>query len=133
MDAELAFEQLPPRIELLQSLANDFARAVVTAKIEKSLFALENGGASGAVSVCSVGRQIDAVAAAGQTYFVRAGGVALRLCPNEGQTLEPTVSFRFAARACGGRRGACRWVTLAADTPKAFGATEGRGNHPRVH
>src|SRR5207244_12449844 len=107
MDAELAFEQLPPRIELLQSLANDFACAVVTTKIDKSLFALESGGASGAVSVWSVGRQIDAVVAAGQTYFERAGGVALRSCPNESQTLGPPIGFRLAGRACDGRLVSC--------------------------
>jgi hypothetical protein len=82
---------------LFQSLANDFARAVVAAEINQRLFALENGGARGAVSVWPVGGQIDAVTAARQTDFERAGGVALRLRPNQRKTFEPEMRLRFAA------------------------------------
>src|ERR1051325_4839026 len=130
VDAEVAFQQLLARIKFFQSLANHFARAVVTAKIDKRLFAFEHGSASGAVWLRSVGRDIDAIAAARQAHLECASGVALRLRPNQRETFKTAMSFRFAARRCSGRCAACMCATFAADTTATAGV---HANHSRVH
>jgi hypothetical protein len=90
------------------------ARAIIAAKIDKRLFAFEDGGRSDFVRLRAVGCDIRTIAAPRQADFHRARGITLRLRPEQSQAFQPSMGGCFAPAAVSwGKFATCRVEKIA--------------------
>ena len=93
MNTKMFLQNLAATVNGIEPLLGCESGTVVATKIDQSLLTFENSCAL-QVAICG---DVRPVATAGQTYFQRARGVAVRLRPDESEAFETKVPRRFTA------------------------------------
>src|SRR5256885_7624292 len=89
VNAKMFFENFTPARERAKTFARRRGFAIVPAQIGSRLFAFEDRSHGRFAEARSIGCDIGAIAALGQTDFSRAGRISIRLGPEKREPLQP--------------------------------------------